>query len=82
MTSFQEIREKVNHQIYKVDSVASQRNEACSFAEAIYHNSGIDRVIDWDHREAEIVSGKLKAEIERSALMLILERDKAKAAQS
>lgn len=72
----QEIKEKTDHRIYKVESNAQQRQEACQFAEAAYHNSKIDDALDWEHpKRAGDAKSKLLCEIERSALMLILERD-------
>ncbi len=68
------IREKVTHEAYKVDSTASQRDEACRFASAAYHNACIEIYNEFGEYDTR-AKYKLLAEIERSALLLILERD-------
>ena len=74
---FAEIRKKVDDRLYKKDSTAEQRDEACRFAEAAYHNSRIDDILNWNAPDAcHKAKNKLLYEIERSALCLIIERDK------
>jgi len=71
------IRDKVDRQIYKADSNADQRDEACRFAIATVANAKIDHLFPNELGVSSKEKSRLLCEIERSALMLILERDAA-----
>lgn len=71
-----DIKERVDHQLYKVDSNARQRDEACRKTEALWHNMDMDSLLNWDSMKMDAKVFRAKAELERTILDLIIQRDR------
>ena len=74
----QEIKDLVDRRLYKELSNANQRDEACRKTEALWHNCKLDGIIDFEMRKTDRVIMSAKAEIERTILDLIIQRDENK----
>jgi hypothetical protein len=72
---YAEIREAADRRLYKEMSNATQRDEACRIAEAIWSNSKVADILDYERRDLSAGICKAKAAIERTILDLILQRD-------
>lgn len=66
-------RARVDRRLYKELSNAAQRDEACRITEAVWSNAGLGDTGDYFIKQKEILSAK--AEIERTILDLIIQRD-------